>query len=221
MGAATPKQYLEILNQPVIEHTLARLLEVQGLEKIVIAVSAEDRYWSQLAVAGHSRVETVLGGEERSDSVYNSLQFLSGVAREDDWVLVHDVARPCVQVNDIERMMEQLQSHGVGGVLAVPVSDTIKRVSGTAIEETVDRSHLWQAQTPQMFRLGTLRNAIKTARERGMAMTDEASAIELLGLQPEVVEGSGSNIKITRPEDLALAEFYLSRNLVEEFGRNE
>jgi 2-C-methyl-D-erythritol 4-phosphate cytidylyltransferase len=127
-------------------------------------------------------------------------------------VLVHDAARPCVRKEDIDKMLHELSSHPVGGILAVPVHDTIKR-SGEALEiqATVDRRHLWHAQTPQMFRLQALKDALHKASSDGFAVTDEASAMEHMGAKPKLVEGHADNIKITRPEDLALAEFYLRK----------
>ena len=216
MGGPQPKQYLHILGRPVIEHTLNKLLAIGSLEKIVVAISAQDDHWPQLALAGDSRIETVIGGAERSDSVLNGLQHLAQEGSDNDWVLVHDVARPCVATADIEAMMDALRDHEVGGILAVPASDTIKRVDGNAIIETVDRTVLWQAQTPQMFRLGLLRGALANGISSGASITDEASAIELAGARPVVFEGTTSNIKITRPEDLALAEYFCARQSREE-----
>lgn len=211
MGGEMPKQYLSLCGRSIVEQTLNKLLCVSNLEKIIVAVSAADDHWTSLAVASHPRIVKVIGGRERSDSVLNGLVHLSTFANESDWVLVHDVARPCVAVNDIQRMMQHLSDHKVGGILAIPVNDTLKRVNGVAIEATVDRLQLWQAQTPQMFRLGMLRDALSRAVCDGVTVTDEASAIERAGYYPVVVEGSNSNIKITRPEDLPLADYYFSR----------
>lgn len=208
MGTEVAKQYLPLNHSTVIEQTLSRLLQLPLLEKIIVAIADDDTRWSRLALASHSRVVTVRGGDERMHSVLSGLDYLSGIAAADDWVLVHDVARPCIDVGDIERLIEALSGHAVGGILAVPVSDTVKKVNATAIEKTLDRSQVWLAQTPQMFRLALLRDALQRGVDAGGQITDEASAIENLGLQPIVVEGSRSNIKITHPEDLPLAEYY-------------
>lgn len=208
MGGDRPKQYLSLNGSPIIEHTLNRLIAIPELQKIVVALADNDVFWPQLALAKHPKIDVVVGGAERGDSVLNGLECLSATADDNDWVLVHDVARPCIAAADIYRLIEHLKDHAVGGILAVPVSDTLKNVSGAAIVETVDRSTLWQAQTPQMFRLGVLREALRRGIREGRTVTDEASAIELTGEHPLVVEGSITNIKITRPQDMALAEYY-------------
>jgi len=209
MGADRPKQYLELRGKTVIEHTLERLLAAELFAGIAVAVSPEDPYWPELPIARHPRVHTARGGRERAESVKNGLEFLAGLARHDDWVLVHDAARPCIHADDIRKLAETLRDDPVGGILAQPVHDTLKRVEGGTISETVDRQQIWRALTPQMFRVGTLHQALEDAAARGLVVTDEASALELQGQRPRIVEGRPDNIKITRPEDLALAAFYL------------
>lgn len=205
-GGDTPKQYQQLLGKPVIEHTLERLLELDDV-KIVVAVSPEDTLWQQLSVFQNPNIHTTLGGEERADSVRLALEFLQGKAQRDDWVLVHDVARPCVRVQDIQNLIKKLATHKVGGVLATPVSDTVKRVLNEFnIDSTENRSQLWAAQTPQMFRYGLLLESLQKAVQQQYQPTDESSAIEQLGYTPCVVEGSRDNIKITRLEDMAIAE---------------
>ena len=211
MGSEKPKQYLPLLGKEVIEHTINRLLAEPALEKIVVAVSPEDNHWSQLDCLKDPRIEIVEGGAERSDSVLNGLRHLSGFASQQDWVLVHDVARPCIANSDIQRLISELSEHAVGGILAVPMSDTVKQVEGKTISGTVDRSRLWRAQTPQMFRYQLLMDSLSAGIERDLSITDEASAIELAGYSPEVVEALLPNLKITRPQDLALAEYYLKK----------
>lgn len=208
-GAAIPKQYLQLHGATVLEHSLRLLLSVPRLQRIVVALDPADTHWRELAVFADARIEVVDGGEERCHSVLNGLRHLeSGAATE--WALVHDVARPCCPLADIERLIEQLAAHPVGGLLAVPASDTIKRVDGARqIVETVDRTWLWQAQTPQLFRRQMLHDALSHCLGLGMTVTDEAQAIEAFGWEAQIVEGSKRNIKITRPEDLALAEFFL------------
>lgn len=209
MGADRPKQYLDLLGKTVIEHTLERLLAAELFAGIVVAVGAEDPIWPELAIARHPLVHSTHGGKERAESVKNALAFLEGMADSDDWVLVHDAARPCVHVQDVRNLAQTLSDDPVGGILAQPVHDTLKRVEDGAIVETVDRRQIWRALTPQMFRLGALHQALKDAAMGGQVVTDEASALELQGQRPRIVEGRTDNIKITRPEDLALAAFYL------------
>lgn len=212
MNAAQAKQYLPLLGKTVLEHTLTRLLAEPGLASIVVVVAAGDTRWQSLPVFDNPRVSVVDGGSERSQSVLNGLRALSTTCRANDWVMVHDVARPCVAGADLKNMLNTLYSDDVGGILAVPCSDTIKQVAQGRIETTLDRSRLWQAQTPQMFRYQLLVDAIASGLERGLLLTDEASAVEAAGYDPKVVEGSAANIKITRPEDLALAEYYLQKS---------
>ena len=209
-GGDEPKQYQLLNNKTVIEHTLERLLAVDE-SIVVVAVNTEDNRWQKLEVFEHPRIRTVHGGDERADSVRLALECLQREAHTDDWVLVHDVARPCVRVADIHKLIDNLNDHKVGGVLATPVSDTVKRVlNSTDIESTEDRTQLWAAQTPQMFRYGLLSWSLKTAIRDHWTPTDESAAIERLGHIPQVVEGSRDNIKITRSEDMAVAEAIMS-----------
>ena len=204
-GGDIPKQYQQLLGKAVIEHTLERLLELENIQ-LVVAVGQTDALWQQLPVFQNPRIQTIKGGEERADSVRLALEHIQGKAEQDDWVLVHDVARPCVRVRDIQNLMTTLANHKVGGVLATPVSDTLKRVlKQKDIASTEDRSKLWAAQTPQMFRYGLLSKSLQSAVQDQWQPTDESAAIERLGYTPQVVEGSRDNIKITRSEDMAIA----------------
>lgn len=213
MAGNCPKQYLSVAGKTIIEHTLLTLLQEPRLQKLVVALGRDDDRWQQLDVFNDPRIETVEGGEERCHSVLNGLQHLQAGCNEQDWVLVHDVARPCIQLTDINRLIGELTNDESGGLLAVAASDTIKQVDNELrVTTTLDRSRLWQAQTPQMFRYDSLRQALADAIAKGQPITDEASAIEWAGGSVRVVEGSRSNIKVTCPEDLALAEFYLSRS---------
>ncbi len=213
MGGPVPKQYLELLGRPVIEHTLAVLIDHPHIAGIYVAVADDDGWWGNIAYADHPRIIRVGGGEERSRSVLNILDRLGQTAEPDDWVLVHDAARPCLRRTDLDRLMGELRNHPVGGLLGVPVRDTMKRTDEQgSIQETVVRQGLWHAFTPQMFRLGMLQEALQTVLKQGLEVTDDASAMELAGYQPLMVEGRADNIKITRPEDLALASFYLSQD---------
>jgi 2-C-methyl-D-erythritol 4-phosphate cytidylyltransferase len=209
-GAALPKQYLPLHGATVLEHSLRLLLSIPQLQRIVVALSPGDVHWRELGVFADPRIEVTDGGEERCHSVLNGLRHLERSGAAPEWVLVHDVARPCCPRADIERLLSQLAQHPVGGLLAVPASDTIKRVDAARqVVETVDRTSLWQAQTPQLFRYRLLLDALSHCLGLGTTVTDEAQAVEAFGWEAQVVEGSRRNIKITRPEDLALAEFFL------------
>lgn len=211
MGGTIPKQYLQVHGKPVLQHTLERLLAVERFTAIAVALGAEDGYWPDLPFSDHPRVITAPGGRERADSVLSALIRLEELALENDWVLVHDAARLCITAGDILNLMEQLEDHEVGGILALPSTDTLKGVEAGVIVDTVDRNHVWRALTPQMFRYGALRHALEDAGKRDLVVTDEASALELQGRRPAIVEGRPDNIKITRPEDLPLAAFYLEQ----------
>ena len=208
MNADRPKQYLELAGKTVIEHTLLRLLSANIFTAVAVAISKEDPYWPELDVSVHEQVITADGGKERADSVLSALKSIRDLASDEDWVLVHDAARPCITVTDINLLIDTLRTDDVGGILALSSHDTLKDVEGKNIVGTLDRSHIWRALTPQMFKYGSLKNALEIA-EGNPAITDEASALELQGLQPKIVEGRSDNIKITRPEDLALAQFYM------------
>ena len=211
MKADRPKQYLPLRGRTVIEHTLACFTTHPTIAGIVVALSAGDPYWGELQIAADIPILIADGGTERCHSVLNALKLLQQHAASDDWVLVHDAARPCLTRSDIDHMITELANDPVGGILAVPVRDTMKRADGDGrIAHTEDRSGLWHALTPQMFRLETLTMALEKSLADGYAVTDEASAIEHIGLSPRLMEGRGDNIKVTRPEDLALAEFFLT-----------
>lgn len=200
-GADVPKQYLPLSGRPVLEHTLERLLAL-GPAQLILAVAPGDPQATQLAVASRCRI--VEGGKERSDSVLAGLNQMA--VNDSDWVMVHDGVRPCFRTEDIQALVEVTRADDVGGLLAVPVTDTVKRAVGGQVQSTVDREDLWLAQTPQLFRFGVLKQALDSAP----VSTDEASAVEALGLFPKIVEGHRSNIKITVPADLALAAYYLA-----------
>jgi 2-C-methyl-D-erythritol 4-phosphate cytidylyltransferase/2-C-methyl-D-erythritol 2,4-cyclodiphosphate synthase len=209
-ASTVPKQYSTLLGQTVVEWTLQALLAEPGLAGIVVAVAAGDRRWPQLEVSRDPRIVTCIGGERRELSVASALAALAGRAADTDWVLVHDAARPCLRHDDLQALFEALgDDEPVGGLLAVPVSDTLKRADEAQVAGTVARESLWRALTPQMFRYGLLQRALALCIERGRAVTDEASAIESLGLRPRLVRGHADNVKVTNPEDSALAEAIL------------
>lgn len=212
MESDTPKQYLKLNDKMIIEHTIDVFDKHDSISEIVVAISKGDEYWPSLNIHLSKPLHVADGGKERCDSVLNALMFLEGKAADNDWVLVHDAARPCLRHEDITLLLATVAEHEVGGVLAVPVRDTMKRsFANNTIKETVNRENLWHALTPQMFRFSMLKNALKSALNNSEAVTDEASAIELSGYQPLLVEGHADNIKITRPEDLVLASFFLQK----------
>ncbi len=212
MGAEVPKQYLSLGGRMVIDHTVERLLLHPALDGVYVALDEQDRLWDASAFASHPDLIRVKGGQERALSVLNALQALSEHASPGDWVLVHDAARPCVRREDIDRLIRVAESHSVGAVLGSALHDTIKRTdSAGCIQTTVDRTGLWRAFTPQMFRLGKLMDALAGALEAGVLVTDEASALEWSGERPQMVQGHLDNIKITQPGDLQLASFFLER----------
>lgn len=204
MAADRPKQYLQVAGRSILEHTLQRFLDHPALRGVVVSLAADDPYWPVLAVASDPRIRRAAGGRERADSVLAGLEILKNEgAADDDWVLVHDAARPNLALEDLQRLLDSLADDPVGGLLAVPARDTLKRAGADGrVQETVDRSVIWQAYTPQMFRLGALRQALAQALRAQVAITDEASAMEWAGLAPRLVEGRADNLKVTRPEDL-------------------
>ena len=214
MQTECPKQYLSIGNKTILEHAVAALLTNACVQRVVIAVSPGDRRFSQLPLAQHPQITVVDGGAERADSVLAGLQALP----EAQWVLVHDAARPCLHQDDLSRLLSLCETSRVGGILAAPVRDTMKRAEPgkTAIAHTVDRNDLWHALTPQFFPRELLVDCLTRALNEGATITDEASALEYCGFHPQLVAGRADNIKVTRPEDLALAEFYLTRSRHQE-----
>ena len=203
------KQYQMIQERTVLEHTVARLNQLP-LAGYVLAIGEQDNVAKMLPFSSQEKAHFCLGGAERVNSVLNALTYLSQIASEDDWVLVHDAARPCVSQDCLQQLVNTAITNDQAAILAIPVRDTLKRVvTNFDIEETVDRSMLWQAQTPQMAKLGVLKRAIEQALQDGATITDEASALEHIGEQVSVVQGRSDNIKITYPDDLELAKLIL------------
>ena len=212
MRADRPKQYLPLAGRTVLEHTLTIFLDHPAIDGVMLALAGDDPWWPTLQLQ-HPRLQLCEGGAERCDTVLNALDALNGQASAEDWVLVHDAARPCLRREDLDRLMATLQGHPCGGLLGVPIADTIKRTNPQhEVEATVPREQMWRALTPQMFRYTALREALQQALAKGLHVTDDASAMELAGQRPLMVEGDGGNIKITRPEDLSLAEHYLIKH---------
>lgn len=224
MEHTIPKQYLPLAGHPVIWHALRVLCTSTAIERVFVVLSTEDAHWPEQAMANLGPRLHVLrcGGQTRAQSVLNGLHAMTHMLGDiaEDWVLVHDAARPCLNMRLLEKLMSEVGEDAVGGLLALPVADTLKRV-GTPRDEvarsvgTMPRDGLWQAQTPQMFRHGLLLRALATMDNtagKALAVTDEASAVEMLGLAPRLVTSTMSNLKVTYPADLQLAE-YLVNNL--------
>jgi len=219
MKANCPKQYLRINNKTILYHTVMRLLSHPLITKVIIALSENDQYFSESGLVGHKNIIRVKGGAERVDSVLSGLKAVD--ASINPWVLVHDGARPCVSLDDIDKLIKQCLDNNCGGILASPVRDTMKRgvyvkssskkAEINTIESTVERKQLWHALTPQLYKTDELALSIEQALTKGLNITDEASAIEYANLPSLLVSGSSENIKITHPNDLALAEFYLNK----------
>jgi 2-C-methyl-D-erythritol 4-phosphate cytidylyltransferase len=216
MQADRPKQYLELLGQTVIEHTLNCFLTYPSIAGIVVVISAGDEYWQDIQLPDTSiPIHIAEGGKERADSVLNGLNYLQDTLgmSEKAWVMVHDAARPCLTHQELDRLFEHFRNGGAGGILAIPVRDTMKRqkLGEAVISHTENREGMWHALTPQMFQLGQLKTALSSALAKELAVTDEASAMEFAAYSPALIEGLETNLKITRPSDLALAEFFLQR----------
>jgi len=201
----SPKQYAELRGATVIEWSLRALLAEPRIEKVVVVLAADDARWGELAVSSNPKLLTAIGGAGRQDSVMNGLRRLGALAAPDDWVLVHDAARPCLDQDDVRSLIDALDAAGCGAVLAAPVVDTVKRERDGLVGETIDRAGLWRALTPQAFGLAALERALEEAVRLGIQVTDEAQAMERLGFRARLVPGSPFNIKITRVADLAAA----------------
>lgn len=218
MKAACPKQYLKVAGKTIIEHTVSALLKQPRISQIIVSLNNDDIFFHQLAIAKNEKIKTVVGGCQRANSVLAGLNYLSDNLQLDPcWVLVHDAARPCLHQTDLESIIRFIDSKqsSYGGILAAPVRDTMKRsVQGKIdISYTVERSELWHALTPQFFPLALIKNCLTQALAQKAVITDEASALEYCGYHPQLLEGRVDNLKVTQPEDLMLAEFYLSRAL--------
>jgi 2-C-methyl-D-erythritol 4-phosphate cytidylyltransferase len=210
MRASCPKQYLTINNKTILEHTVHRLLSHEAISHVVIALGEHDEYFPTTSLINNKNVTHVVGGKERVDSVLAGLKSLN--AKKEHWVLVHDAARPCVQHKDLSGLISYCLKNDHGGILSAPVRDTMKQATSTGIiEKTLDRSQMWHALTPQMYKTTELISAITDTLTKCITITDESSAMEATGHVSGLVNGSSDNIKITRPEDLRLAEFILQQ----------
>lgn len=214
MGADCPKQYLTLAGKTILEHTLGCLLSHPAIARVIVALAPHDEWFEQLAVAADPRVLRVEGGSERAYSVLNALHVAEG-----KWVLVHDAARPCLTQGDLDALIASAMACD-GAILGSRVRDTMKRTDGAGnIVATVEREQLWHALTPQMFPTGTLKRALEEGLALGALITDEASAMERAGFTVKMVEGRADNIKVTRPEDLSLAELFLQQQSARQQAR--
>lgn len=209
-SSAQPKQYAALGSSTVIEHALATFEADPDCAGIVIALAPGDDAWPAIAARRSRLIEVAEGGEQRAHSVRNALRALAGQVRDDDWIMVHDAARPCFTASDLALLKRELAAHPVGGLLAIPLADTLKRAlepksQVTHVDATLDREGLWRAATPQVFRFGVLLRALEAALAAGRMPTDEAQAIEWTGQRPRLVAGRADNIKVTTADDLVLA----------------
>ena len=212
VGGAVPKQYLEIAGIPILAHSLNRLAAVQQVDAIFVGISETDRHWQRLPLPHGMQVACYTGGQSRAETVWLGLQALQECASADDWVLVHDAVRPCVQVEDIDALISAVVPSLEGGLLAVPITDTIKVANqDSTAKQTMDRRMLWRAQTPQLFRFSVLCTALQAVAHDLESISDESAAVEKLGLNPLIVRSAERNIKITNSKDLQLAEFFLGK----------
>ena len=214
-ASAQPKQYAALGSSTVIEHALAVFEADADCAGIIVALAANDAAWPAIAGRRSRLIETAEGGEQRAHSVRNALRALATRVRDDDWIMVHDAARPCFTAAELALLKRELAAHPVGGLLAIPLADTLKRAlepasQVTHVDVTVDRDGLWRAATPQVFRFGVLLRALESALSSGRMPTDEAQAIEWTGQRPRLVAGRADNIKVTTAEDLGLAAAILA-----------
>lgn len=213
MQSDIPKQYLMLIDRPVIEHAIQRLLAVDQVKGLVVSLQADDPYWPGVRIESDKPVLVAAGGKERCHSVMSALDVLSkqpAYKPETTWALVHDAVRPCVSIDDIQKLIDMAAGTEAGGLLAMPVRDTMKRQDDDQrVKQTVDRTGLWHALTPQLFSCDQLSRALDAALAEALLVSDESSAMEQAGHYPRLVQGREDNIKITRPADLRLAELYL------------
>ncbi|MGD9787781.1 MAG: 2-C-methyl-D-erythritol 4-phosphate cytidylyltransferase [Sulfuricellaceae bacterium] len=217
MGSAIPKQYLPIFGKPLIYHTLSALCDYSGIARTYVVLAEGDKHWEHFGDQYFSpKMEALFcGGDTRAQSVLNGLMAMAGTVADDDWVLVHDAARPCLSRQHLDRLIQEVGGDPVGGLLAIPMADTLKRADNSGrVERTEPRDGLWRAQTPQMFRYRLLLDAL--SRPESASATDESQAMEWAGHHPLLVTGDNRNIKVTYAEDLEVAKMVLTAELETE-----
>jgi len=212
MATAIPKQYLPLCGKPMVSHSIQTFFACPRIATINLALSVEDYFWRSLTLDSNSRLNLhYTGGDTRAQTVLNTLEAMRPQVADDDWILVHDAARPGLTVSLLDHLLDTLENDAVGGLLALPLADTLKQSNADSrVQNTIPREELWQAQTPQMFRFGLLQNALASFNG---SPTDESQAVEALGLQPKLVVGSLRNMKITYPQDLALMEVLMQKEI--------
>jgi len=212
MATAIPKQYLPLCGKPMVSHSIQTFFACPRIATINLALSLEDYFWRNLPLDSNSRLNLhYTGGDTRAQTVLNTLEAMRPQVADDDWILVHDAARPGLTVSLLDHLLDTLENDAVGGLLALPLADTLKQSNADSrVQNTIPREGLWQAQTPQMFRFGLLQNALASFNG---SPTDESQAVEALGLQPKLVVGSLRNMKITYPQDLALMEVLMQKEI--------
>lgn len=224
MQSAIPKQYLEIDGKTLLEHSLSPLLAADWIKGIVVAIASDDPYWKALKLDEHPKIFTATGGKERVDTVRNAVESIGQQLKADDYILVHDAARPCLGTEDLEKlhsaMVDPETDTGQGLLLADKLSDTIKQDDGhSAVLKTVPRDALWRALTPQVFPAKVLEQALQLSAEaKAGVVTDESSAVELLGMRPLLIQGRSDNLKVTKADDLQLASLILQSHNVKGTG---
>jgi 2-C-methyl-D-erythritol 4-phosphate cytidylyltransferase len=212
VGSSIPKQYLQIEGKTILEHAINPFIRNSRIAGITVALNPQDTHFSTLGLKSSSgKIHSVIGGVTRAHSVLNALDSIEAQLDKDDFILVHDAARPCLTMGDLDRLIDVCIRHEVGGVIGSRVTDTIKQVDNNNIINTLDRENIWRAYTPQMFKFGVLQSAIQKAFKDNVAITDEASALEYVGYKPRMVEGDSRNIKVTTAEDLSLAIIFLQK----------
>ncbi|BAC24678.1 ygbP [Wigglesworthia glossinidia endosymbiont of Glossina brevipalpis] len=206
MGYKYPKQYIKIKNKTILEHSISLFIDKIYVKKILIAINKKDYWFNKLSILKNKKINIVIGGKSRTESVISALKFVSKV----DWVLVHDAVRPCLHKNDLNKLLKVINISPFGAILAAPIYDTVKKSYGNFISHTIKRNKLWRALTPQLFNLKILINCLKIITSKGEIITDESSALEKCGYKLNLVHGRSDNIKITYPEDLNFANFFIN-----------
>ncbi|MDQ1237404.1 MAG: 2-C-methyl-D-erythritol 4-phosphate cytidylyltransferase [Wigglesworthia glossinidia] len=201
-----PKQYIKIKNKTLLEHSIHLLVKQIWIRKIIIAINQQDQWYKSLPILNNNKIHIVFGGQSRTDSVRCALKYV----KKTNWVLIHDAVRPCLHQSDLNQLLKNLYTPSNGMILASPVNDTIKKVHGNHILHTIQRKNLWRALTPQIFNKKILVHCLNTIYKRGKSITDEATALEECGYVLNLVQGRSDNIKVTYPEDLNFAKFFIN-----------
>lgn len=212
MGTEVPKQYIKVEGSYILDYSIRALLSCGAIEKVTVALAQRDQWWYDTDASQNARVQSCRGGEHRFASVINALNHLTAAGvSADDWIVVHDGVRPCLARRELEHLLSEIADEAAGGILAIPIDDTVKRINGGYIRETLERKHLARAATPQIFRYRTLQQAFETAQRDNFVPPDEAAAVERAGYNVKTVACSSNNIKVTRPQDLLCVTSFLKQ----------